>query len=193
MRRLMNLDHYNAIVLEIDNLRAMDAAAATVRALLHQAHHIRFNQRDDFQIQNQKTLLDTQHAAASRLGFFLRWIAGSALLVSGLGMLGITWIAVKERTAEIGIRRALGASAADIFFQILFESAALALLGCGLGFAVSWPLSRMMSSSSGVLFVFDPTSAAFAFIAAVILNVFFALWPSRKAACVSPLAALRYE
>jgi len=193
IRRLMNVDHYNAIVLEIDNLRAMDAAAAAVRALLHQAHHIRVNQREDFLIQNQKTLLDTQHAAASRLGFFLRWIAGSALLVSGLGMLGITWIAVKERTAEIGIRRALGASAADIFFQVLFESAALALLGCGLGFAISWPLSRIISSSPGLPFVFDLKSAAFAFIAAAILNVLFSLWPSRRAACVSPLAALRYE
>ena len=193
MRRLMNVDHYNAIVLEIDNLRAMDASAAAVRALLHQTHHIRFNQREDFLIQNQKTLLDTEHATASRLGFFLRWIAGSALLVSGLGMLGITWIAVKERTAEIGIRRALGASAADIFFQVLFESATLALLGCGLGFAISWPLSRIISSSPGLPFVFDLKSAAFAFIAAAILNVLFALLPSRKAACVSPLAALRYE
>jgi putative ABC transport system permease protein len=191
MRRLMNVDHYNAIVLEIDNLLAMDAAAATVRALLHQAHHIQFKQRDDFQIQNQKTLLDTQQAAASRLGFFLRWIAGSALLVSGLGMLGITWIAVKERTAEIGIRRALGATATDIFFQILFESAALAVLGCGLGFAISWPLSRIITSA--LPFVFDFRSAALAFAAAGILNVFFALWPSRKAASVSPLAALRYE
>ncbi|MBO0695501.1 MAG: FtsX-like permease family protein, partial [Verrucomicrobia bacterium] len=153
----------------------------------------RFNQREDFQIQNQKTLLDTQHAAASRLGFFLRWIAGSALLVSGLGMLGITWIAVKERTAEIGIRRALGASAADIFFQILFESVALTLLGCAFGFAVSWPLSRMITRSPGLPFVFDLTSATFAFFAAAILNVLFALGPSRKAACVSPLVALRYE
>ena len=193
MRRLMNVDHYNAIVLEIDNLRAMDPVAAAVRALLHQAHHIRFNQREDFLIQNQKTLLDTEHATASRLGFFLRWIAGSALLVSGLGMLGITWIAVKERTAEIGIRRTLGASAADIFFQVLFESTALALLGCGLGFAISWPFSRIISRSPGLPFVFDLKSAAFAFIAAAILNVLFALLPSRKAACVSPLAALRYE
>src|SRR6516165_4077636 len=193
MRRLTNLDHYNALVLEIDNLRNMDAATGSVHALLHQVHHIRFNQRDDFQIQNQKALLDTQQAAASRLGFFLRWIASSALLVSGLGMLASTWIAVRERTAEIGIRRALGATAPDIFFQVLFESAALAVLGCGLGLAISWPLSRIISSSPGLPFVFDLKSAAFAFIAAAILNVLFALLPSRKAACVSPLAALRYE
>jgi putative ABC transport system permease protein len=193
MRRLMNVDHYNAIVLEIDTVDAMDAAAATIRSLLHQGHHIQLNQREDFQIQNQKTLLDTQQVAAARLRFFVRWIAASALVVSGLGMLGITWIAVKERTAEIGTRRALGATAADIFFQVLFESGALAILGCALGFAVSWPLSRLIASSPGQRFVFDLRSAAFAFIAAGLLNVLFALWPSRKAACVSPLEALRYE
>jgi putative ABC transport system permease protein len=193
MRRLINVDHYNAIVLEIDNLGTMDAAAATVHSLLHQAHHIRLNQRDDFQIQNQKTLLDTQQAAAKQLGVFLRWIAGSALLVSGLGMVGITWIAVKERTTEIGIRRALGATAIDIFSQVLFESTALTVLGCGFGFAISWPLSWIITNSPGLPFVFDLRSAGIAFAAAGILNVLFALWPSRKAACVSPLAALRYE
>ncbi len=193
MRRLMNVEHYNAIVLEIDNLNTMDDDAATVHASLHQGHHIRFNQRDDFQIQNQKTLLDTQQAAASQLGVFLRWIAGSALLVSGLGMVGITWIAIKERTTEIGIRRALGATAIDIFFQVLFESMALTVLGCGFGFAISWPLSWIITNSPGLPFVFDFRSAALAFTAAGILNVLFALWPSRKAACVSPLAALRYE
>jgi putative ABC transport system permease protein len=193
MRRLMNVDHYNAIIVEIDNLREMDVAAATVHALLYQAHHIRFNQRDDFQIQNQKTLLDTQQAAAEQLGVFLRWIAGSALLVSGLGMVGITWIAIKERTTEIGIRRALGATAIDIFSQVLCESTALAVLGCGFGFAISWPLSWIITNSPGVPFVFDLRSAGLAFAAAGILNVSFALWPSRKAACVSPLAALRYE
>jgi putative ABC transport system permease protein len=193
MRRLMNVDHYSAIVLEIDNLDTLDAAAATVRTLLHQAHHIQFNQRDDFQIQNQKTLLDTQQAAAGELGVFLRWIAGSALLVSGLGMVGITWIAIKERTTEIGIRRALGATAIDIFSQVLFESTALAVLGCAFGFTISWPLSWIITNSPGLPFVFDLWSAALAFTAAGVLNILFALWPSRKAACVSPLAALRYE
>jgi putative ABC transport system permease protein len=193
MRRLMNVDHYSAIVLEIDNLDTLDAAAATVRTLLHQAHHIQFNQRDDFQIQNQKTLLDTQQAAAGELGVFLRWIAGSALLVSGLGMVGITWIAIKERTTEIGIRRALGATAIDIFSQVLFESTALAVLGCAFGFTISWPLSWIITNSPGLPFVFDLRSAALAFTAAGVLNILFALWPSRKAACVSPLAALRYE
>lgn len=193
MRRLMNVDHYNAIVLEIDKLSGMDAAAEATRSFLHQNHRIRANQRDDFQIQNQKTLLDTQRLAANRLRFFLRWIAASALVVSGLGISGITWIAVKERTGEIGTRRALGASASDIFGQILFESIVLTLLGCSLGLAISWPVSRFLSNSAGSPFVFDRNSALFAFCAAGLLNLLFAAWPSRTAASVSPLTALKYE
>jgi putative ABC transport system permease protein len=193
MRRLMNVDHYDGIILELGSLNVLDAAADTTRALLRQAHHIHLNQRDDFQIQNQKTVLDTQRATASRLGFFVRWIAASALAVSAFGMLGITWIAVKERTPEIGTRRALGATSSDIFVQITVESVTLAFLGCTLGLALSWPVSRALTASPGLPFVFDRGAALLAFCAAALLCGVFAMLPSRKAAQVSPLAALRYE
>ena len=171
----------------------MDAAAAAIRALLIRAHHIVPPKRADFQIQNQKSLLETQQAAAAAWHVFLRWIAASALLVSGLGMLGITWNAVKERTTEIGTRRALGATAGDVFFQVLFESAVPAVLGCGLGLAVSWPLSRVISPARGSPLVFDLQGAALSVAASGLLNVLFALWPAYRAAVVSPLAALRLE
>jgi putative ABC transport system permease protein len=193
MRRLTNLDHYGGIVLEIDSLTGMDAAAEQSRSLLHQLHHIQPNQPDDYQIQNQKSLLDTQMAATKRLGFFLRWIAASALAVSGLGIVAITWIAVKERTHEIGIRRALGATATDIFFQVTCETAALALGGGFIGVVISWPTSRLISDSNGLPFVFDRNSAVLAFAAAAALNLAFSILPSRKAASVSPIEALRYE
>jgi len=193
MRRLMNLDHYGGIVLEIDSLTGMDAAAEQSRSVLHQLHHIQRNQPDDFQIQNQKSLLDTQMAAAKRLDFFLQWIAASALAVSGLGIVAITWIAVKERTHEIGTRRALGATATDIFFQVTCETAALALGGGFVGLAISWPTSRLISDSVGLPFVFDRNSAALAFAAAAALNLAFSILPSRKAAALSPIEALRYE
>lgn len=193
MRRLTNLDHYGGIVLEIDSLTGMDAAAEQSRSLLHQLHHIQPNQPDDYQIQNQKSLLDTQMAAAKRLGFFLRWIAASALAVSGLGIVAITWIAVKERTHEIGTRRALGATAADIFFQVVSETATLAMTGALLGIAISWPTSRLIADAVGLPFVFERESAVIAFTAAATLNLAFSVFPSRKAASVSPIEALRYE
>jgi putative ABC transport system permease protein len=193
MRRLMNVDHYAGIVLEVDSLSSMDGATEQSRSLLHQLHHIQSNRPDDFQIQNQKSLLDTQMAAAKHLNFFLQWIAVSALTVSGLGIVAITWMAVKERTHEIGTRRALGASAADVFFQVTCETAALALGGGLLGLAVSWPASRMISNAVGLPFVFERKSAVLAFVASATLNFGFSILPSRKAASISPIEALRHE
>jgi putative ABC transport system permease protein len=193
MRRLMNVDHYGAIIVEMDSMRAMNAASAQMRSMLRTQHHIRPAQPEDFQIQNQKSLLDTQMAAAARLDFFLRWIAASALTVSGLGSAAITWIAVKERTHEIGTRRALGATRGDIFFQVSIETGALALTGCVLGVAISLPTSRLISGSVGLPFVFDLGTATSAFAAAMTIDLFFSVFPSRKAASVSPMEALRYE
>lgn len=127
------------------------------------------------------------------LNFFLRWFGCSALVVSGLGMLSITWITVKERTREFGTRRALGATASGVFLHVLSECSALALAGCTLGASASWPLSRAVSQAAGLGFVFSREAAASAFAAALVLNVGFAFWPSRKAALVSPCEALRYE
>lgn len=193
MRRLTNVDHYSGILLEIDSLDDMDGAAAQTGSLLHQLHHIHANQPNDFQIQNQKALLDTQLASTSRLNFLLRWIGASALFVSAMGMLGITWIAVKERTREFGTRRALGATSSDIFLQLASESAALAALGCIVGISVSYPLSRFISQAADLSFVYKTTTAWAAFVAAAALNISFALWPSRRAAIIDPIEALRFE
>lgn len=193
IRRLMNVDYYSGIVVEIDSLDTMDGAEGQIRTLLHQLHHTQSNQPEDFQVQNQKSLLDTQLAAADRLAIFLRWIAASALLVSGLGIVAITWIAVKERTREFGTRRALGATAWDVFSQVILETSTLAAAGALLGLAISWPTSQFLSKSVGLPFVFDKQNALASVAIAAALNVLFAILPSRKAASVSPMQALRYE
>lgn len=193
MHRVMNLDHYSAIVLEIRSIAEMDSAAEQATSILRRLHRIRANRPDDFQIQNQKTLLETQTAAAGRLGFLVRWIGGSALAVSGLGILGISWIVVKERTRDLGTCRALGATANDIFLQIWFESTVLALTGGCLGLFISWPVARWTANSNNLPFVFDDVTAAMAFISAATLNLAFSFLPARKAALVHPIEALRHE
>ena len=193
MRRLMNVDHYSGILMEIDSPDSMDRAASQTRFLLHQLHHIQPDEPDDFQIQNQKTLLDTRVASARRLNFLVRWIGFSALAVSALGMLGITWIAAKQRTREFGTRRALGATTSDIFIQVLSETTVLALAGCSAGVLASWPLSRFIVKDAGLAFVYKSEVAAAAFAMALVLNLAFALWPSGKAARLRPTETLRYE
>lgn len=193
MRRLMNVDHYGGIVLEIDSLDSMDAAAEESRSLLHQLHRVQPSRPDDFQIQNQKSLLDTETAAAGRFDLFLRWIAAATLAISGLGIVAITWIAMKERTREIGTRRALGATAADIFLEVTCEMLALALGGGLLGMALSWPTSRLISDSVGLPLIFDGKRAVLVFAVAVALNLAFSIFPSRKATSIRPIEALRFE
>jgi len=193
MHRVMNLDHYSAIVLEIRSIAEMDSAAEQTTSILRVLHRIRADRPNDFQIQNQKTLLETQTAAAGRLGFLLRWIGGSAVTVSGLGILGISWIVIKARTRDLGTCRALGATARDIFYQVWLENTVLTLTGGCTGLVVSWLISKWTSRSFGLPFVFDGGVAAIAFTSAAALNLTFSIFPSRKAARVHPIEALRQE
>src|SRR5260370_38593360 len=126
-------------------------------------HTLRKNTGDAYKIKNKKPLPKTKPAAANRLGFLLRWIGGSALAVSGLGILGITWIVIKERTRDLGTCRALGATVKDIFFQVWFESMVLALTGGFLGLVLAWPVSLWTNSSNNLPFIFHVGTAAFAF------------------------------
>ncbi|HMB30030.1 MAG TPA: ABC transporter permease [Blastocatellia bacterium] len=193
MRRLMNVEYYSGLVFELDRWEVMDDGAKAIANLLRRRHRSSPKQPEDFQVQNQKELIDTQTASAESLAFFVRWIGLSGLIVSGLGALAISWIAVKERTVEIGARRALGATACDIFFQLLFEAAVVSSLGSAFGLAAGWQSSRLIAEQAHLPFVFDWTNARVALAFAVALNLTFALLPSGKAARLDPIRALKYE
>jgi putative ABC transport system permease protein len=193
MRRLANVDYFSRIVFAVARWEEMDRAAAEVRELLRRRHIQIGKLSEDFQVQNQKQLIDTQIAASDRLLFFVRWIGISALAVSGLGVLAVAWIAVKERTGEIGTRRALGATRADIFLQILLEAAVLSLLGCFAGLVLAMEGSPMLAKWVDQPMIFDRSSAWLAASAAMGLNLIFALIPARTAARLDPIQALHFE
>lgn len=193
MRRLMNVDYYSALLLEIRDWTAMDRTAARVADVMRERHRARAGQDEDFRVQNQKTLVDAQLQASAQLGFFVRWIGLSALLVAGLGVLAMAWIAVRDRTREIGTRRALGATRSDIFLQFAWEAVALAAFGATAGLAVGWVASRVVAGRAGLPFVFEAGAAAGALAAALLLNVLFASWPAWRAAQLDPILALRHE
>ncbi len=161
--------------------------------LLQKRHRSSAARPDDFQVQSQRELITTQLAAADRLQFLVTWVAVSALVVSGLGILAIAWIAVRDRTREIGTRRALGATAGDVFFQFAFEACVLALLGIGVGAAGGWAVSRFIAGRADLTFVFDTRFAVLALLIAFALNLVFAGWPAMRAAKLDPIAALRHE
>ncbi|MEZ5563724.1 MAG: ABC transporter permease [Gammaproteobacteria bacterium] len=193
MRRLLNVDHYRSILLEVEDSRDMVQVAADVTGLLRVRHRISAFRPDDFAVGSQQELIETQLAAASRLGFLVRWIGFSGLVVSGLGVLAIAWIAVRNRTREIGTRRALGARRRDIFFQFAFEASMLAMVGAALGLGVGWLASRVAASQARLPFVFDLDNALLALGMALLLNFVFASWPAIRAARMDPIQALRHE
>lgn len=191
--RLMDVEYYTGVILEIDRADHMDEAAASVVEILRQRHHRLANLPDDFQVQNQKSLLETQLASSERLGFYVRWLGLSGLIVSGLGILAVCWIAVKGRTVEIGTRRALGANAADVFLQILLETAVISSVGCVLGLAIGWRGSQVIAGRAGLPLVFEWSNAWLTLGVAAAMNSCFALLPAARAARVSPIRALKYE
>jgi putative ABC transport system permease protein len=194
MRRLMNLDYYSAFVFETDRWQDMDANAAVIGESIRQRHSVSGNRRDDdFQVQNQKSLIDNQIASARTLRFFVQWIGISGLIVSGAGALAIHWIAVKQRTVELGTRRAIGASASNIFLQVLVEVVAITSTGSVLGLAVAWQASKSIAAGTRLPQVFDSSNALFVLAVSLALNIIFSLLPSGRAARLDPISALKYE
>jgi putative ABC transport system permease protein len=193
MHRLMNVSYYSSLIFEIADWDRMDEDAQAIRETLHHRHHTLANLPDDFQIQNQKSLIDTESIAAEKLEFLVQWVGFSGLFVAGLGILAITWIAVRERTREIGTRRALGATASDIFSQFLFEATMVSLVGCLVGLFGGWGGSRIIAQRVGLPFYFDWMAARFVIVVSTGLNLAFALFPSGRAALLNPVRALKYE
>jgi putative ABC transport system permease protein len=193
MRRLLNVDYYGSIVLELGDSGQMERVSREIEELLRIRHRISEFRPADFKVGNQVDLIETQLASADRLGFLVRWIGLSGLLVSGLGVLAIAWIAVRDRTTEIGTRRALGATAPDVFFQFAFEAMVLATVGAALGLGVGWVASRITAHQASLPFVFDGANASLALGMALVLNLVFASWPAVRAARLDPIRALKHE
>jgi len=156
-------------------------------------HRISPFRPDDFRVGSQKELIETQLASANRLGFLVRWIGLSGLLVAGLGVLAIAWIAVRDRTTEIGTRRALGATGPDVFFQFAFEAMVLATVGAVAGLALGWAASRVTAHEAALPFIFESGNALLALGMALVLNLIFASWPAIRAARMDPIRALKHE
>lgn len=193
MRRLLNIDYYTALLFELPEADRMAEAERAMTELLRVRHRISSFRSVDFQVQSQRELIDTQLAAANQLGFLVRWIGFSALVVAGLGVLATAWIGVRDRTTEIGTRRALGATAPDIFFQFTFEAVVLATVGVMLGVGLGWLSSSLTADWADIPFIFDRTNAELAVTIAFILNLFFAGWPAMRAARLDPIHALKHE
>ena len=173
----------------VTTLRAQDEVTAALRS----ARGLRPGDANNFAIVTQDRVLDAFNKITA--GFFIVMIALSsvALMVGGVGVVAIMMISVTERTREIGVRKALGATRGEIMFQFLVEAATLTLIGCLIGMALGAASAWGIRSLTPIPATVPLASVVAALIASVLTGVLFGLYPASKASRLDPVEALRYE
>ena len=191
LRRLFNVSHLSTIYVSVDDSAAMETAAVTIAEVLRERHRLRPGAEDDFVIQNQSALLETQAAVSDTFTLLLGSIGGISLLVGGIGILAMTLIAVRERTREIGLRRAVGARRRDNLLQFLIETGLLSATGGVGGVALGITAAKIASVATGWPMLIPWGVALAAVVFSALLGLAFGVYPARKAAMLDPIVALR--
>ena len=186
-------DSLRTIGVSVTSVEAMDAAKTAITTLLRQEHGLAATDEDDFSILDQAQLLETATSIAGTLALLLGGIASISLVVGGIGIMNIMLVSVRERTREIGIRKAVGARSRDILAQFLIEALTLSVLGGLIGIVIGLGVSAFIGHLAGWAFTFSPTIVAVALLFSLAVGVVFGVWPARQAARLDPISALRWE
>ncbi|MBW7934445.1 MAG: ABC transporter permease [Gemmatimonadaceae bacterium] len=190
---LFGTDRINDIWTLVSHEDSIVMAMAEIQGALRRAHRLRPEQADDFQIRNQADLLETMGETTRTFTLLLAGVAAVSLLVGGIGIMNIMLVSVTERTREIGVRKALGATSGNILFQFLAEAVILCIVGGILGIAAGVGGAAQLSHSMGWKTAVDAQSILLSFAFASGIGIIFGVWPARRASTLDPIVALRYE
>jgi putative ABC transport system permease protein len=168
-------------------------AQEQITSLLRDRHRIRRGQDDDFMVRNLADMADLADQNAKLFTVLLASIASISLIVGGIGIMNIMLVSVTERTREIGIRMAIGATEGDVQQQFLIEAVVLSVVGGAIGIALGLIASYTITQTLGWAVLVSPTSIVAAVIFSMAVGIFFGFYPARKAARLDPIEALRYE
>ena len=181
------------IGVSVASVDAMAGAKTAITTTLYRQHGLAATATADFSILDQAQLLATASSIAGTLALLLGGIASISLIVGGIGIMNIMLVSVRERTREIGIRKAVGARGRDILAQFLIEALTLSLLGGLIGIVVGLGVSAFIGQIAGWGFSFSPTIVAVALLFSLAVGIVFGVWPARQAARLDPISALRWE
>jgi len=184
----------DSIYAQILNEDRQEAAIVQMELVLRETHNIAFDEEDDFTVVSQAELVSAFSQVTNVLTIFLGVIAGISLLVGGIGIMNIMLVSVRERTREIGLRKAVGAKRQDILWQFLTEAMVLSLLGGLIGLVLGAAGAFLIANYSDSL---QPTLAWDSVVLAIgfsaLIGLFFGIYPATRAAALNPIDALRYE
>jgi putative ABC transport system permease protein len=183
-----------SIVVQARDAAGVDRTRAEIAAVLRERHRLPMTgDADDFTIDNQQDLIDTLTASSRTMTFYLAAIAAISLLVGGIGIMNIMLVSVRERTREIGLRKAIGARERDILAQFLIEALSLSTVGGLIGLLIGITIAVGANNTGQTPAVVSPESALLAVGFALAVGLFFGIEPARRAARLDPIEALRYE
>ena len=191
--RVVGTDRLRQITVKVADLNSMNLAMIEIERVLRRAHKIRPGADNDFQIRNQTDVLSTFQQTTETFKFLLAGIAAVSLLVGGIGIMNIMLVSVTERTREIGVRKALGATRGNILFQFLVEALVLCLAGGVTGILLGSLGALLLSTLMHWNTLISPYAILLAFFFSALVGLFFGIWPAKRAASLDPIQALRYE
>lgn len=191
--RVLGTDRIRSISVLAVSEEKIPETMAEIQKILRREHRLPREKDDDFQIRNQADFLNTAAETTKVFGSLLAGIASVSLVVGGIGIMNIMLVSVTERTREIGVRKALGATSNNILFQFLIEAVVLCLLGGGIGVAMGSGGAILLSRLANFNTEISSQSIILAFAFSAAVGVVFGVWPARRAAKLDPIMALRYE
>jgi len=191
--RLMGITYVNSINVQAQSDTVLDQVQQDIIKLLRTRHHLAVKADDDFSVRNLTALMSTMQETTSTLTLFLGSVAAISLLVGGIGIMNIMLVSVTERTREIGIRKALGATYNNILLQFMIESIVISVTGGLFGICLGIVGAYVVSYVAGWTTVISSAAIIAAFSVSVMIGLFFGIYPARKAALLDPIDALRYE
>jgi len=191
--RVLGTDRLRSVSVLAASEEKIPDAMADIQKVLRREHRLRQGQPDDFQMRSQADFLNTLGETTQVFTYLLSGIAAVSLLVGGIGIMNIMLVSVTERTREIGVRKALGATKNNILLQFLIEAIVLCCLGGLVGIAVGAGGAVALSKAFQWNTSISPGAIGLAFAFSAVVGVLFGVWPARRAATLDPIVALRYE
>jgi putative ABC transport system permease protein len=191
--RVFGTDELRSISCQVTPEISQNMAIMEIERVMRRQHKLRYDQENDFMIRNWSEMMSTFEETTRTFNFLLAGIAAISLLVGGIGIMNIMLVSVTERTREIGVRKAIGATRRNIMAQFLVESLSLCLAGGASGVLLGILGATLLSRLAGWNTQLSVSAVALAFLFSASVGIFFGLYPAARAARLDPIEALRHE